>query len=93
MHVMDVRHLQPQYLPFFFQLVSQLEDFYFDVALRLVFKDLCIGLARAMSCMIEILLVRRNLVAGPQKRAVLLYVAGGATASWGRESNVVGHDV
>lgn len=67
MHVMDVRHLQPQYLPFFFQLVSQLEDFDFDVALRLVFKDLCIGLARAMSCMIEILLVRRDLVAGPQK--------------------------
>ena len=77
---------------FLLELVAQLEDLDFDLALAVMFENVFVWLALAVLEKIAILGVGSGGVARLEMRKVALDVARGATAAWSREADVGGHD-
>jgi hypothetical protein len=77
---------------FLLELVAQLEDLDFDFALAIMFENLLVGLALAVSEKIVVLVVGSGGVARLEMRKVALNIARGTAAARSRESDVGRHD-
>ena len=77
---------------FLLELVAQLENLDFDLALSVMFKDVLVWLALAVLEKIAILRVGSGGVARLEMGEVALDITRGTTAAWSRKADVGGHD-
>jgi hypothetical protein len=77
---------------FLLELVAQLENLDLDFALAIMFENLLVGLALAVSEKIVVLVVGSSGIARLEMGQVALDIARGTTAAGSRKSDVGRHD-
>lgn len=76
---------------FLLELVAQLENLDFNLALAVMFENVLVGLALAVLEKIAVLGIGSGGVARLEMGEVALDIARGATAAWSREADVGRH--